>query len=230
MTTTQTAQNIEHAEGKEGNTIPPSAKAITEAEARYWCMTIFDIDESKATTQLEIICEKLKSLNNVKWVVGQIELTGTGKPHFQGCLGCTRSERMFKKLRRMFPGIHVEISRNWKFSQSYCTKDESRLVGPLTIPSELIHEINPWRGGKLEGKTKQVTVGKKKLNIRTSEDWVIEQSKLFKTDEEEQEHKRWVKLFEKKHDIKWKLYTNDESSSSGVKTETEEGKEEKNHQ
>lgn len=152
-------------EREEGNTSPISTEEDTSTLATYWNYTYFPTEVSDRAEFLNAHLLSIKTLKCVKWCVFQMEETKAGKIHIQGCLGFTRTVRMYIKLRKMFPGIHIEPTGNWRSQQSYCTKDESRIAGPVIWPESIKAAINPWRGGgdkkpekKYEPKVKETKV------------------------------------------------------------------------
>jgi len=52
----------------------------------------------------------------------------TNRKHYQGYLRLSQQQR-FAWLRKLLPGVHLEISRNWDALKLYCRKDETRIPG-----------------------------------------------------------------------------------------------------
>lgn len=60
----------------------------------------------------------------------------TGRKHKQGYIR-TKTQQRFSKMRAVFPGVHLEVSRDWNKTVNYCKKAESR------DPSgNQVHQIN----------------------------------------------------------------------------------------
>lgn len=49
----------------------------------------------------------------------------TGRKHRQGYIRTHRQVR-FSQMRKILPGVHVEVARNWEALQAYCRKNETR--------------------------------------------------------------------------------------------------------
>lgn len=52
----------------------------------------------------------------------------SGKRHYQGYLR-TKQQVRLTQLRKTFPGVHFEISRNWDALKRYCSKSETAVSG-----------------------------------------------------------------------------------------------------
>jgi len=52
----------------------------------------------------------------------------TNRKHYQGYLRLTQQQR-FAWLRKLLPGVHIEISKNWEALKKYCQKEETRISG-----------------------------------------------------------------------------------------------------
>lgn len=50
----------------------------------------------------------------------------TGKPHYQGFIRMSRQYR-FKAMRELFPGVHLEVAKNWDALVNYCRKSETAI-------------------------------------------------------------------------------------------------------
>jgi len=51
----------------------------------------------------------------------------TGRKHRQGFIRTHRQVR-FSQMRRLMPGVHIEVARNWDALLAYCRKKETRDV------------------------------------------------------------------------------------------------------
>jgi len=98
-------------------------------QATHWCFTWFQESSDDSDQILNSVEAKLKSMRYVKQYCFQLELTGEQKQHVQGYVGFNRGREAFAELRRNFPGCHVEISRKWWNSVSYCCKKDTRVPG-----------------------------------------------------------------------------------------------------
>jgi len=52
----------------------------------------------------------------------------TNRRHYQGYLRLTQQQR-FAWLRKLLPGVHIEVSKNWEALKQYCQKEETRIPG-----------------------------------------------------------------------------------------------------
>jgi len=52
----------------------------------------------------------------------------TGKQHYQGYLRTIKQER-FSALKRLFPGVHLEVAQNWAALKAYCMKSDTAVPG-----------------------------------------------------------------------------------------------------
>lgn len=52
----------------------------------------------------------------------------TGRKHYQGYIQTKRQVR-FAQLKKEYPGVHLEVARNWAALQAYCKKTESAVAG-----------------------------------------------------------------------------------------------------
>jgi len=138
-------------ERRDGNTRSTSPERQSGKSSTYWFITYHIRDELKCAALFDEFWANIISLRNLKWAVAQLEETKSRGIHVQASIGFKRTERMFEKLRKQFPGIHVEITKNWKWSQSYCCKLDTRRAGtePKFFPPTLKDEVNPWGGGKV---------------------------------------------------------------------------------
>lgn len=59
----------------------------------------------------------------------QIEIApDTQKKHYQGYL-LTSSTQRFAAMRKLFPGVHLEVAKNWQALVAYCKKKETAVPG-----------------------------------------------------------------------------------------------------
>jgi len=62
----------------------------------------------------------------------------TGREHRQGFIQLKQQQR-FSFMKNLFPGLHVEIARNWAALIQYCQKEETRKEG--TVPHLAMNDI-----------------------------------------------------------------------------------------
>lgn len=60
----------------------------------------------------------------------------TNRTHYQGYLRLYQQQR-FAWLRKILPGVHVEIAKNWTALVQYCQKEDTRALG-----TEPVHHTN----------------------------------------------------------------------------------------
>lgn len=91
-----------------------------------WCFTMNNPDLSG-----EELAEKLKSTDNVKGFVFQLEEGASGTKHFQGYIEFTKVKRMTEAKKLLGNNPHMEEANGDKESNlKYCTKEEGRKEGP----------------------------------------------------------------------------------------------------
>lgn len=73
-----------------------------------------------------------------KWGWNVEECPETKREHYQGWMQLKQQQR-FSWMRKQFPGLHVEIPRNWEALQQYCQKEDTRKVG--TTPTIEVNDI-----------------------------------------------------------------------------------------
>lgn len=56
----------------------------------------------------------------------------TQKEHYQGYLR-TPSQVRFSALKKLFPGVHLEVAKNWQALINYCNKEETRVPGSIPV-------------------------------------------------------------------------------------------------
>jgi len=78
---------------------------------------------------LEVFMAKLSNHGAV-YARAQLEKGDNGTPHFQACVGYARDRRITAMIK-LFPGTHVEHSKNALAAWRYCGKEDSREEGPL---------------------------------------------------------------------------------------------------
>ncbi len=72
--------------------------------------------------------DKLKA--GALYARAQLEEGKQGTPHFQACVGY-KAPRRLARMRKDFPGCHIEVTKNALAAWNYCGKADGRLEGPL---------------------------------------------------------------------------------------------------
>jgi len=63
----------------------------------------------------------------------QIEVAPeTGKRHYQGYIQ-TLSTQRFAAMKKAFPGVHLEVAKNWKALIAYCNKKDTAVPGSQVV-------------------------------------------------------------------------------------------------
>ena len=62
----------------------------------------------------------------------------TNRKHYQGYLRLSQQQR-FAWLRKLLPGVHIEVCKNWDALKLYCQKEETRIEG--TVPT---HQVSSY--------------------------------------------------------------------------------------
>ena len=60
----------------------------------------------------------------------QLEKGENETPHFQACVGYKKTVRL-PRMRKDFPGCHIELTKNAMAAWKYCGKADTRVEGPL---------------------------------------------------------------------------------------------------
>jgi len=81
-----------------------------------------------------------------KWGWNVEVCPNTQREHYQGFMQLKQQQR-FSWMRKQFPGLHVEIPRNWEALQQYCQKEDTRKEG--TSPTLVVNDI-PTKYGYAE--------------------------------------------------------------------------------
>lgn len=87
-----------------------------------------------------------------KWGWNVEECPETKREHYQGWMQLKQQQR-FSWMRKQFPGLHVEIPRNWEALLQYCQKEDTRKVG--TTPTVELNDI-PTKYGYAEEVAKRL--------------------------------------------------------------------------
>lgn len=99
---------------------------MTDKSSR-WSMTVYEDQYGLLTIMPPEIAE---------WGWQDEVCPTSGKPHRQGYLR-TKSQMRFSALKKILPGIHIEVAKNWSALLIYCKKEETR------DPSgEQVHQVN----------------------------------------------------------------------------------------
>lgn len=88
----------------------------------------FSLTMNNPTVNLTEWFDRLK--HGAKYARAQLELSESGTPHFQACVGYDKVVRI-KRMIKDFPGCNVDFTRNAMASWNYCGKEDTRLEGPL---------------------------------------------------------------------------------------------------
>jgi len=62
----------------------------------------------------------------------------TNRKHYQGYIRLTSQQR-FSWLKKLLPGVHLEVSKNWDALVNYCKKEDTRAPG--TTPVSQVNSI-----------------------------------------------------------------------------------------
>jgi len=54
----------------------------------------------------------------------------TNRKHYQGYLRTSQQQR-FACLKKMFPGVHFEVAKDWNALKLYCQKEDTRIPGMM---------------------------------------------------------------------------------------------------
>jgi len=73
-----------------------------------------------------------------EWGWQQEQCPKTQKLHYQGYLR-TPSQVRFSALKKILPGVHIEVAKNWQALLNYCQKLDTRVEGEAPV-----HVINTY--------------------------------------------------------------------------------------
>lgn len=118
---------------------------MTEKSSR-WAMTVFE-DQFKCLEVMPPIV--------AEWGWQDEVSPTTGKLHKQGYIR-THQQQRFAAMRKAFPGVHLEIARDWNKTVNYCKKTDTAVEGTqvykkndipslFTYSTELAKRLAPQR-------------------------------------------------------------------------------------
>lgn len=108
--------------------IEDESKDKKARQVMRWCFTMNNPELTG-----EELAEKLKSSDNVKGFVFQLEVGANGTEHFQGYLEFKGKQKMSAVKKLIGENPHMEAANGDKESNlKYCTKEEGRKEGPWT--------------------------------------------------------------------------------------------------
>jgi len=74
----------------------------------------------------------------VEWGWQKEQCPKTQKLHYQGYLR-TPAQVRFSALKKILPGVHLEVAKNWQALVNYCGKIETRVAGEAPV-----HVVNTY--------------------------------------------------------------------------------------
>ncbi len=99
------------------------------SRARIWTFTINNPDEKE-----ESHLSQSKFLNGTRSMIWQIEEGEKKTPHIQGVIQMKNQVTFATMQKKLPPGTHIEVCRNFNASKHYCQKDDGRIRGPYIYP------------------------------------------------------------------------------------------------
>ncbi|ALE29644.1 replication associated protein [Lake Sarah-associated circular virus-18] len=109
----------------------------TDSKSTRWAFTAFESQYTLFNEMPAFIAQ---------WGWQQEVSPTTGKPHFQGYFRTTTQVR-FAYLKRQFPGVHLEIAKDWESLKKYCNKAETAIPGTqvqATSNFMNMYDYLPW--------------------------------------------------------------------------------------
>lgn len=103
---------------------PP--ETVSKKKAANYILTINNPEYS-----LEELAMRLRMNDKVKAFAGQLEKGENGTPHIQLFIQFV-NQTWFNSVKLLFPTAHIEQAANAFKSWEYCTKEETRVEGPVT--------------------------------------------------------------------------------------------------
>lgn len=123
-----------------GNTITPVV--VKEKKCRQWFFTWNNPDISG-----EMLAQNLNICDQYTF---QLERGASGNEHFQGVMKFLNA-RSFNTVKDLLPKAHFEPCRRWEDAVKYCSKSETRILGPWTKNTRIrslprvISELRNWQ-------------------------------------------------------------------------------------
>jgi hypothetical protein len=125
---------------------------MVSASAKMWICTDHQVDgyiPDEASS--EAYFDQILKLLDLRAYCGQLELSNSGKYHFQYVLYLNTKQRL-SYLKSKLPNAHFEICFNKKHSHAYCKKEDTRIHGPYEYgdfpfrvePKTVIDWENVW--------------------------------------------------------------------------------------
>lgn len=73
-----------------------------------------------------------------EWGWNHEQCPETNRKHYQGYVR-TKQQVRFSAIQKIFPGVHLEVARDWNKLKQYCAKGETRIEGtqPVSEYSEI---------------------------------------------------------------------------------------------
>lgn len=125
-----------------------TSKALATNQLYNWIFTLKVDEPDDPYDEIKFIYEVLD--NKCKKFTFQMEEGEGGYIHFQGCFSLVVKER-FGTVKNILPNTaHIEPARNYKASETYCSKEKSRKLGPWTKNLPPIQVEAPSRLWQLE--------------------------------------------------------------------------------
>jgi len=135
--------------------------------AKHWCFTINNPTALCVDGFMEWDLDE-----DTQYLVCQQEMSASGTPHIQGYISFFKKKRMSSVKNIVGTGAHVEVAKGTPAqNKAYCTKEESRLVGPW--------EYGTLPGGK--GKRNDIADFVRDFKMRhstslpTDDSWIIDE-------------------------------------------------------
>lgn len=122
----------------------PSNNSSANIKSRTYGPCTWNNYQEEHVTWLEEWC-KTKA---VEWYINR-EIGERGTPHLQFCFK-TKNPLSFNSIKNQLPGVHIEITKNWKATVLYCTKKDTaegpniNSIKKLKDPMELF-EPHDWQ-------------------------------------------------------------------------------------
>lgn len=100
-------------------------QADTTAKATRWAFTAYK-------DQWHLFREGSIPATLAEWGWNTEKCPETGREHYQGYLR-TKQQVRLSQLKKLFPGVHFEIARNWEATKKYSGKEETRVPGTQPV-------------------------------------------------------------------------------------------------
>lgn len=113
-----------------------------DTRSRAWCITWNNPTDANYRVMDTVTCE---------YMIYQTERGDNGTKHIQGYV-YFKNAKKFSRMQKIFVGAHLEVARGTpNMNKTYCSKIDSRIIGPHKERGTLPHQGNQLSDWDWEG-------------------------------------------------------------------------------